>query len=629
MENPLDITTYPYRENTRKEPEISVETLPDGSLLVTTPHQVPDYPASICASLYEHGNHRADRVFLAERNQDGDWDKLTFGQMLARTRAVAQWFITQRFDQSKPLMILSSNSINQAIITFGAMLAGVPVAPISPPYALISTDFAKLLACADAVKPAAIYVEQLAPFTKALAALNMPDVPVIAATGADSHQNGIAFSTLLDTEPTDQVEARFDTITPDMVAKILFTSGSTGMPKAVINSHRNLSSVPAMRTATLLKDPVQDPETLLDWLPWHHTFGGNAVLNTALFQASTFYLDDGKPLPGEFAKTIRNIIDVRPTQFLSVPAAFAVLAHSLETNPDLCTALFSRIKLFAYGGAALGQDLYDRMQQIAIKTCGERIHFGTGCGSTETGSLSTLVYWKMEQMGRIGLPPPGAELKLKPVGSRFEMWVKGPQVAPGYLDNDALTAEHFDSDGYYNTGDAITWANDADPKQGVVFSGRISENFKLSNGTWVLAGNVRLALIDALGPLIQDAVIVGQNHDYLGALVWPNPAQCIAACGLPADTPVGKALSGADLRSLIAKRLAAYNTKAKGAAARISVVKILTDPPSIDKNEITDKRYVNQSAVLANRPDDAAALYSGAAHPLVIHAARNDPKNQG
>lgn len=624
MNQTVSISDYPYRENTRKDPKVTVTKQADGALLVTTAHQVPDYLDSICACLYDHGKHRADRVFLAERNKEGAWDKLTFGEMLNKTRAVAQWFITHGFDQSKPLLILSSNSINQAIITFGAMLAGVPVAPVSPPYSLISTDFSKLLSCANAVKPAAVYVEKLAPFTKALAALDMPDVRVIAASGAQDDKETTPFSALLETAPTREVEERFDTITPEMVAKILFTSGSTGMPKAVINTHLNLSSTPAMRTATLLKDPVQDPEVLLDWLPWHHTFGGNAVLNTALYQASTFYLDDGKPLPGEFVKTIRNIIDVRPTQFLSVPAAFAVLAQTLENNPALAEALFSRIKLFAYGGAALGQEIYDRMQEIAVKTCGERIHFGTGCGSTETGSLSTMVYWKMEEMGRIGLPPPGSELKLKPVGDRYEMWVRGPQVAPGYLDSDALNAEHYDSQGYYNTGDAITWADEAVPEEGVVFSGRISENFKLSNGTWVLAGNVRLALIEALGPLIQDAVIVGQNKDYLGALVWPNPVQCVSASGLEPDAPIGQALTSDALRDLIAKRLAAYNKKAKGAAARIKVVKILTSAPSIDKNEITDKRYVNQSAVLANRPEDAAALYVDTPHPLVIWASVSD-----
>lgn len=542
--------------------------------------------------------------------------------MLAKTRAVAQWFISNGFDQSKPVMILSSNSINQAILTFGAMMAGVPVAPVSPPYSLISTDFSKLIACANAVKPAAIYVEQLAPFAKVLSAMNMPDVPVIAASGAQDAADAIPFATLLGTPATDAVETRFKAVTPDMVAKILFTSGSTGMPKAVINSHENLSSVPAMRTAMMLKDPVQDPEVLLDWLPWHHTFGGNAVLNTALYQGSTLYLDDGKPLPGEFVKTIRNIMDVRPTQFLSVPAAFAVLAQSLETNPELCEALFSRIKLFAYGGAALGQDVYERMQQIAIKTCGKRIHFGTGCGSTETGSLSTTVYWTMEQMGQIGLPTPGSSLKLMPVGERYEMWIKGPQVSPGYLDGAALNAEYYDDEGYYNTDDAVTWVDETAPEKGFAFSGRISENFKLSNGTWVLAGNVRLALIDALGPLIQDAVIAGQNEDHLGALVWPNPPQCIAACGLPADTPVITALASDAFRKVIAQRLAAYNTQAKGAAARIKVVKILTDPPSMDMNEITDKRYVNQAAVLANRADDVHMLFQKEASPLLIHATK-------
>lgn len=621
MRTPPSIADYPYRENLRKDPKIVVDEQADGSLIITTPHAVPDYPASICASLYEHGKHYPDRVFLAERNRDGDWDKVTFGQMLAKTRAVAQWFINHGFDQSKPVMILSSNSINQAVLTFGAMMAGVPVAPVSPPYSLISTDFSKLITCAKSVKPAAIYVEQLAPFTKAISALNMPDVTLISACGAEDAADAIPFSALLATPATDAVEARFSGVTSGMIAKILFTSGSTGTPKAVINSHQNLSSVPAMRSAVMLKDPVQNPEILLDWLPWHHTFGGNAVLNTALYQASTLYLDDGKPLPGEFAKTIRNIIDVRPTQFLSVPAAFAILAQTLETNPALSEALFSRITLFAYGGAALGQDVYERMQRIAVKTCGERIHFGTGCGSTETGSLSTMVYWTMEQMGQIGLPTPGSSLKLRPAGKRFEMWIKGPQVSSGYLDSAPLNAEHYDDEGYYNTGDAVTWADANAPEKGFAFSGRISENFKLSNGTWVLAGNVRLALIDVLGPLIQDAVIVGQNKDYLGALVWPNLPQCRTACGLPADTPALTALTSETLRNNIAERLAVYNTQAKGAAARIQVVKILTTPPSMDKNEITDKRYVNQAAVLANRPDDAQMLYQQKANPLLIHTA--------
>lgn len=450
----------------------------------------------------------------------------------------------------------------------------------------------------------------------------MPDVPVIAAAGAAERPGSIAFSTLLDTVPTDRVEARFASITPDMVAKILFTSGSTGMPKAVINSHRNLACVPAMRMATLLKDSVEDPEVLLDWLPWHHTFGGNAVLNTALCQGSTLYLDDGRPLPGQFARTIRNIIEVRPTQFLSVPAAFAYLAEALERDENPRRALFSRIRLFAYGGAALGQDVHDRIQRIAVETCGERIHFATGCGSTETGSLSTMVWWRMEQMGQIGLPPPGTALKLKPVGDRFEMWVRGPQVSPGYLDDPALTAKHFDADGYYNTGDAVTWVDESDPEKGLVFSGRISENFKLANGTWVLAGNVRLALVDVLSPFVQDAVIAGRDRDFLGALVWPDPAQCVAASGIPADSPLGKALTSDTFRDLIARRLAEYNGRARGAAMRVEVVKFLTEPPSIDRNEITDKRYINQAAVQANRPDDVAALFSGVPDPMVIHAAR-------
>lgn len=618
MADTVVLSDHPYRENSRLAPAISVETRPDGALIIKSLIKTPDYPASICDCLYRHGNALPDRVFLAERDKNGEWEKTTFGEMLAKTRAVAQWFITNGFDQSKPLMILSANSVNQAIITFGAMLAGVPVAPVSPPYSLISTDFIKLNSCATAIKPGAIYVETPAPFVAAIDAMNIPDIPIISAHDTPDGANNIALCDLLNTPATDAVEARHASVTPDMIAKILFTSGSTGMPKAVINSHGNLSCVPPLRSSTLRKDPVNEPETWLDWLPWHHTFGGNAVLNMSLFQATTLYLDDGKPLPGEFAKTIRNIIDVRPTQFLSVPAAFSVLAQHLETNPDLCEALFSRVNLFSYGGAAMGQDVYERIQQIAVKTCGERIHFATGCGSTETG-ISTVVFWEMETMGQIGLPMPGSQIKLVPVGDRFGMWIRGPQVSPGYIGNGDLNAEHYDDEGYYNTGDAVTWIDETNPEKGLNFSGRLSENFKLTNGTWVLAGNVRLALNDALGPFVQDSVIVGQNKDHLGALIWLNPAQCIAACDLAKDTPHKDVFLNKALHAKIAHQLSVYNADAKGAAARIKVVKILLTPPAIDKNEITDKRYINQSAVLNNRPDDAAALYQTAPDPFLIH----------
>ena len=610
----IDPLKAPYRPNPRKTPEVTVERRADGSTVITAPALTGAYPASICDYLYRQAEAYPDRTFMAERGADGAWQHMTYATMLGRARAVGQWMIDHGFDQSTPLMILSANSVNQAIVTFGAMLVGVPVAPVSPPYALMSKDFAKLKQCAAAITPALIYVEVVAPFAAAISALGMPDVPVIS-TDANSPTS---LKRVLETEPTDEVEARHKAVTPDMVAKVLFTSGSTGSPKAVINTHRNLVCVPAMRSEILETYPLEEPEIILDWLPWHHTFGGNAVVNLVLFQGNTLYLDNGRPLPGMFEETIRNIIELKPSQFTSVPAAFGMLAQHLEQNAELRAALFERVKLFGYGGAALGQDVYERIQKLAVETCGQRIHFSTGCGSTETGALSTLYYWTMETMGHIGLPPPGTRIKLVPTGDRMALWIKGDQVMPGYLNNDAENAKVFDDERYFDTGDAVTWVDADNPQAGVIFAGRVAENFKLANGTWVVAGAVRLSLLDALGPLAQEAVIAGQDRDYVAALVWPNPAGCLAASGCAPDTPMSEVMQSQPLIDAFKHRLALHNKAAKGRAAQVKRIGFLSEPPSLDRNEITDKRYVNQSAVLQNRADAAAALFQDPPHDRII-----------
>lgn len=600
----------PYRPNPRRAPDVKVQTLADGSVRLDAPSLGGSEPASICAYLYKQAADRPNQIFLAERAPDGNWATVSYAQMLVKARAVAQWLISNGFDQTTPAMVLSANSLNQAALTFGALMATVPLAPVSPPYSLNSGDFGKLKACVATVKPALIYVEDTAPFSKALAAIDQPQIVVVSAGDTVSGQTTVSLATVLATKPTPDVEARFAATTPEMVAKILFTSGSTGMPKAVINTHRNLVAAPAMRHATLAQSQTKsEPDIVLDWLPWHHTFGGNAVLNGVLYQGNSLYIDAGRPLPGQFAETIRNIIELRPTQFSSVPAAFGVLAQALEENDVLRAAFFERIKIIAYGGAALGQDVYERIQTQAVKTCGQRIHFATGCGSTETGSLTTGVYWTMERMGAIGLPLPGTSVKLRPQGDKFGLWVKGDQVSPGYLGDPALNVGVFDEDGYFDTGDAVTWIDQGDPLKGLMFAGRLAENFKLASGTWVLAGAVRLALIDALSPFVHEAVIAGQDRDYVAALVWPNPDKCRALVGAGAETPFTEVLAAAPLRAAIAQKLAIYNATAGGAAAKVRRVKVLLTPPSIDNNEITDKRYINQRAVLDNRSADVASLY--------------------
>ena len=322
-----------------------------------------------------------------------------------------------------------------------------------------------------------------------------------------------------------------------------------------------------------------------------------------------------RPVPGLFEETINNIIELKPTQFTSVPAAFGMLAQHLEQNPELRAALFERVKLFGYGGAALGQDVYKRIQELAVDTCGQRIHFSTGCGSTETGVLSTIYYWTMETMGHIGLPPPGTQIKLVPSGDRMALWIKGDQVTPGYLNNDAENVKVFDDEGYYDTGDAVTWV---DAEAGVMFAGRVAENFKQANGTWVISGALRLTLLDALGSMAQDAVIAGQDQGFVAALVWPNLAGCLAASGLSGETPMSEVMQNETLIAEFKRRLSKHNKDAGGRAAQVKRIGFLSEPPSLDNNEITDKRYVNQRAVLQNRKADVAGLFENPPSQQII-----------
>jgi len=610
----------PFLELDRPAAAVTVEAQADGAIIVGCPRSLPDHPVSLLDYLINAAGTYPERTFLAQRapaqNGDlGDWVHLSYARCLAEADAVAAWLIGRGYGPDTPVMILSENSLAQAVLLLGGMSAMAPMVPVSPAYSLLSSDHAKIKYIFDLIQPRLIFVEDGARFEGALAALDTTGIDIVAVTNAP--ENAIPFSDLIETTPTPEVAETRTRITPDTVGKILFTSGSTGMPKGVINNHRMLCFVQAMIADISPPRAPDDPAVVLDWLPWHHTFGGNATFNSVLRGAGTLYIDGGRPVPGLFDLTLRNLQDVSPTYFSCVPGAYTMLASALEKDADLAAKFFDRLQGMSYGGAALPQALYGRMQALAIKTMGYRLHLSTGYGATETGALNTSVYWGTERMGLIGLPLPGVTLKLIPTGTKFEVRIKGNQIMPGYYNRPDLDAGAFDEDGWFKSGDAAIWADDDDPKQGLVFAGRVAEDFKLTTGTWVHTGSLRVQVLAALSPLAEDALVAGENRDYIGLLVWPSLSGLKSVAPDAADDAL---LNDPRVRAAAAEKIAAYNALATGSSARIGRIMFMAEPPSIDAGEITDKRYINQSAALERRADLVERLYAETPDAEIITA---------
>ncbi|MEO1475514.1 MAG: AMP-binding protein, partial [Pseudomonadota bacterium] len=600
----------PFRALGQKPPDIKM-TRGDGGVIYLTPNQAPgDQPRTIGHLLDEKAAEHPDRIFLKERNPETDaWDEMSYGEAKRVTDSLAQAFLNMGAWADAPVMALSGNSIRLAIVMLAAHKAGTPVAPISTPYSLMSTDFEKLKHCFGAVKPAIIFVEQLEPFKPALAALDCATCKVVTAAGANG--DVLDYADLAATEPTDAVAAAMDAQTDETVAKYLFTSGSTGMPKPVPTTQgalcAQIAGVEGLRDDE--RDPDFDPERVpqfLDWLPWNHISGSNVNFNGALANGATFWIDDGKPTPALFDRTIRNVRDCSPDTFGTAPIALAKLAEAMEQDDDLLFAFFKNMRQIGYGGASLSDDLYDRIQALAIKATGKRMPIITMYGATETQGI-TVVHWEVERVGLIGLPLPGLTLKLVPNGAKLEVRVKGPTVMPGYHNLPDKNAEVFDEEGFYCLGDAAKLVDENDPNQGIIFDGRVGEDFKLSSGTWVSVGVLRPDFVAACSPLIFDAVIAGQDKNYASALVWPSPAiteQYVKDAGGDMASAFGKL--AADLK----EKAAAFNAGEPGSSRRLKRLFIMTEPPSIDAGEITDKGYVNQRCVIDRRADLVNALYT-------------------
>ncbi|HRE60221.1 MAG TPA: AMP-binding protein [Micropepsaceae bacterium] len=599
----------PFRPLRMVEPRVSVTRRANGEIILENPYRLLPVPANVIEPFRIWAAAAPDRVWLAERPSPGaPWRICTYAEALDAIARIASGLLALSGGAPKPLMILSGNSINHALLSYGAILAGMPVAPLSRAYSLMSSDFARLDHCAELVEPGFVFADDGVLFEKALKRVAARGARIIhekrAAPGADS----IAFAQLL-THAPDAAEGAYARLSHDSVAKFLFTSGSTGMPKAVINTHRMMCTN-AVMARSLLADPEgEEPSVSLSWLPWNHTFGGNAVLNGMTTSGGTLYLDGGLPQPGLFDETLRNLAEISPTSYSNVPAAYAMLIPALERDDALAATFFRKLRGLAYGGAALSQDLYDRIQKVAIRHCGERLSFSSGYGATETGPTIMNVHWPTARMGLLGLPLPGVAIKLVPQGGKMEVRAKGDCITPGYHKRPDLSAKAFDDEGFYSLGDAAKFVDPDDPAQGLVFDGRVAEDFKLETGTWVNAGRLRVQAIEAAGGLLQDALVAGLDRAYAAILGWPNLAACRAATGND-RLSFDEVVTHPQILSRIAAGLTAHNKVNPGSSTQIRRALLMVEPPSLDAGEITDKGYVNQSLSLARRKALVEKLYT-------------------
>ena len=600
--------------------EVDVEHLPGGGFILRSPMQLEPCAANICSYLVDWAELAPRRTFLAERSADGDWRRISYSETLVAVRALAQALLDRGASVERPVMILSGNSIENGLLQLASMFVGLPVSPISPAYGLMSSDFGKLRFVFDLVKPKLVFVDDGEAFGEALSSLDLDDVTLLVKQGAPDSIASVRIEELLAVEPTPAVDAAFSAVGPDTIGKILFTSGSTGMPKGVINTQRMMCSN-QQAIVQIWPFVTHRPPVLVDWLPWNHTFGSNHNVNMILRNGGTLYIDAGKPAPGLMDPTIENLREIAPTVYFNVPRGFQMLAPYLEQDAALRDHFFSQLDTIFYAAAALPQDLWERLEILSEAALGKKIAMTSAWGLTETAPLATSVHFPIGEAGVIGLPVPGTELKMLPNAGKLELRLRGPNITPGYLGRDDLTQEVFDDDGFYITGDAGKFADPDDPAKGILFDGRVAEDFKLLTGSWVSTGMVRVAAISACTAIIQDAVVTGHDRDQIGLLIIPNLAGVAKLVdGSPEDALVDL-LSHELVSQTLRDELAAYNRSNPASSKRVARVLILAEPLNIDAGEITDKGYVNQRAVLERRQALVEQLYSEDAAVIRIDQA--------
>jgi feruloyl-CoA synthase len=591
----------------------------DGCILLRSPLKLNDYGQRVGDWLLHWAAAAPDRPFLLERDQNGCWTGLTYHEALQRVRRIAAWLLHAGCSAERPAVILCDNSVRHGLLALASMHVGIPVASISSAYSLMSTDFVKLKAVIAQLNPGALYVSDAARFIPALTAVRDLHDAEIAADGQQAGTVDLTpWSEILNTQNDEAVKEAFDCVGPDTIAKLLFTSGSTGMPKAVVTTQRMLL-VNQQQIRQVWPFMHGHVPILVDWLPWSHTFGGSHNFNLILRSGGTLYIDAGRPVPQRFAQTIANLREVAPTLYLNVPRGFDMLLPVLRDDQGFRDHFFSRLEVMYCAAAALPQHAWSSLRALATNRAGRSVPIVSAWGSTETAPLATSCHFESARSGVIGLPVPGVELKLVPCGPKLEVRVKGPNVTPGYWKRPELTAQAFDDEGFYVIGDAVRPVDLQNFELGLLFDGRVSEDFKLSSGTWVNAGAVRLGAIDSLAPLVQDAVVTGHDRDYLGLLLFPNIQACREfCCNLPNDAPVGHVLSDPRLRKRIQEGLAELRRQGSGSSTCAARALLMSEPASPDAGEITDKGYINQRVVLERRHALVEALYTTGARDDLI-----------
>ncbi len=588
-------------------PSVRSETRSDGSILVWQDEPLGRYPRAIT----EHFAHWAEKtpntVWIAERGADGEWDKTTYGEGWDKIRAIGSALVEMGLSAERPLLILSGNSVAHALMALGAQHVGVPSAALAPAYALSGGDFAKLRDVAAQMTPGLVFADRLEPFAPAIEAVFDADVPVASVSGDMPGRTRHAFGDLIETPLTDAMEDAHRAITPETVAKFLFTSGTTGSPKAVINTHKMLCSNQQMVRQCFVF-VTGTPPVVVDWAPWNHTAAGNKVFNMVMTNGGTYYIDDGKPTPAGIEKTVRNLKDVAPTWYFNVPLGYQMLLDHFEADEALRKTFFSRLSMLFYAGAGMSQPVWDRLTRVSEMEVPGGVMISTGFGSTETGPFALNLTEKLDRSGNLGIPAHGVVFKLVPQGDKLEGRIKSPSVTPGYWRNEKLSAEAFDEEGYYCFGDAFKFAEEGNPAAGFLFDGRLAENFKLASGTWVAVGPLRAVLTNDLKGLASDSVIAGEGQSELGALVVPDGSALRALVGEDLSGPA--LLAHPAVRAAAAKALAEHGAQATGSASRVTRMMFLAEPLEFDKGEVTDKGSINQRAVLRHRADLVEALWS-------------------
>jgi len=602
-------SAHPLRAISFGNPTVTVERHDNGTIYLRPKAQLRDYPVRLTDRLHHWAKAEPNRVFMAERDAKGGWRQLTYAQLLTSARRIASALLVRGLSAEKPIVILSGNSIDHALLAFGALYAGIPFCPVSPAYSLVSRDYGKLGFLMKLLTPGLVFADDASKFSDALTANVSLGTEIVASRGVVPGRDVTWLSDLLATSEHPRLDAAHDAIGPDTIAKFLLTSGSTGNPKAVINTQRMICANQVMLRETLafLKD---EPPVIVDWLPWNHTFGGNHNIGLTLFNGGSMYLDEGKPMPGGIEESVRNLREISPTVYFNVPKGYESLLPYLREDSALRAKFFGRLHAMFFSGAALSPFVWNSLDELAVLETGFRVPMLTGLGATETSPFFMSVRPATSRSGHVGLPVLGNDAKLLPNNGKLEVRAKGPNVTPGYWRQPELTAAAFDEEGFYKFGDALKPADANDFDAGFDFDGRIAEDFKLASGTWVSVGPLRARFVAACAPLVRDVVIAGINRDEISALVILDLDGCrLINPNLPSDD-IAAAASDSAIRAAFRERLQKLLASATGSSSRIARAVLLDTPLSIDRGEVTDKGSINQRAVLEHRGALIEALYS-------------------